>query len=67
MTKVSLGIILAILTIVTIGIAFYYNTAQTKMAPTPTPSLTPTPEAKPLEIEANVTPWGDMYRKEPDC
>lgn len=67
MTKVSLGIILALLIVVTIGIAFYYNTVQTKMAPTPTPSLTPTPEATPLEIEVNVTPWGDMYRKEPDC
>jgi hypothetical protein len=28
---------------------------------------TPTPEPKPLEIEVKVTPWGDMYRKEPDC
>ncbi len=31
----------------------------------PIPSLTPEP--KPLEIEVKVTPWGDMYRKEPDC
>jgi len=26
-----------------------------------------TPIIKPLEIEVNVTPWGDMYRTEPDC
>jgi hypothetical protein len=32
--------------------------------PSPTPSPSPTPE--PMEIEVKVTPWGDMYRKEPD-
>jgi hypothetical protein len=67
MKKVSLGIIIATVTIATIGIAFYYNSTQTETVPTPAPSLNPTPEAKPLQIEVNVTPWGDMYRKEPDC
>jgi hypothetical protein len=65
MKKVSLGIILTIVTIIAIGIAIYNNDTQTEPAPTPNP--TPTPEAKPLEIEVKVTPWGDMYRKEPDC
>jgi hypothetical protein len=65
MKKVSLGIILTIVTIIAIGIAIYNNDTQTEPAPTPNP--TPTPEAKPLELEVKVTPWGDMYRKEPDC
>ena len=65
MKKVSLGIILTIVTIIAIGIAIYNNDTQTE--PVPTPNPTPTPEAKPLELEVKVTPWGDMYRKEPDC
>ena len=32
----------------------------------PTPSPSPTPKPKPLQIQVKVTPWGDMYRKEPD-
>src|SRR3972149_2293547 len=34
---------------------------------TPTLSSTQIPQAGLLEIEVNVTPWGDMYRTEPDC
>ena len=34
---------------------------------TPETKISPTPEVKPVTIETKVTPWGDMYRKEPDC
>lgn len=52
------------------GAAIIYATTNNNIAiepapkPSPTQSLTPKP--KPLEIEVKVTPWGDMYRKEPD-
>ena len=31
------------------------------------PSPTPTPETKPVVIDIIVTPWGDMFRTQPDC
>ena len=32
-----------------------------------TPTPTPTPQTKPVVIDIIVTPWGDMYRTQPDC
>lgn len=37
------------------------------LTPTSIPSASPPPEPKPVNIEAKVTPWGSMYRTEPDC
>ena len=31
------------------------------------PTPTPTPETKPVVIDIIVTPWGDMFRTQPDC
>jgi hypothetical protein len=33
----------------------------------PTPSASQIPHFESLEIKVKVTPWGDMYRTEPDC
>lgn len=57
---------------VLLSLATAVGYVQIGILPTPTnhtPTSTPssTPEPKPLGIEVKVTPWGDMYRKEPDC
>lgn len=49
-----------------IGAAIIYATTNNNIAIEPTSAPSPTPEPKPLEIQVKVTPWGDMYRKEPD-
>jgi hypothetical protein len=60
--------LIVVMTLLALGTALVYiqqpSTPPT-FAPTPKPSLTPKPE--PLNIEVSVTPWGSMYRKEPDC
>ncbi len=66
LTAIMIGVLaLAII----IGVFFYSGGINNNSSPTPTPVVTPTPtpEPKPLKIEVKVTPWGDMYRKEPDC
>jgi hypothetical protein len=69
MNKVSFGMILFIVAIAAIGIVIYHNNSQPKTGPASAFDATPipTPEPKPLKIDVKVTPWGDMYRKEPDC
>lgn len=68
------AIAVAVLLVSAIGAIIYYNgLSRSPSTPTPTPIPTPTsipkptPEPEPLKIEVKVTPWGDMYRHEPDC
>ena len=43
-----------------------YNNSDETVQPQITPTPSPIPQVKPLEIDVKVTPWGDMYRTEPD-
>ncbi len=60
--KVSIAALFVLLALAT-ALIYTQTNNNSPIAPTPTP----TPEPKPLEIEVKVAPWGDMYRKEPDC
>lgn len=66
--KIAIFLIAAIL--FSTGAIIIYTTTNSNLAiapaPTPTSTPSPTPEPKPMEIQVKVTPWGDMYRKEPD-
>jgi len=63
--KSKIAIFLIAVMLFSIGAVIMYATTNNDPSIAPTP--TPTPEPKPLEIEVKVTPWGSMYRKEPDC
>ena len=69
LTKVAIIITAIILLVVGTGTALIYTLTNTTptITPTPTPTVSPTPEPKPVGIDVKVTPWGDMYRKTPDC
>jgi flagellar basal body-associated protein FliL len=66
--KSKIIIILSTVMLLSIATALIYTQTNNNpsIAPTPSPSPDPKLEPKPLEIEVKVTPWGDMYRKEPD-
>ncbi len=55
-----------------LGVALFYTATNNNLAFTPAPisSSTPSPslksDSKPVNIEVKVTPWGNMYREEPD-
>lgn len=71
LTKVAIIIVAIILLVAGSGTALIYTLTKTTppitSTPTPTPTVSPTPEPKPVGIDVKVTPWGDMYRTEPDC
>lgn len=69
--KKSKGIVIVITVMsLCLGVSLIYTTTNNNLsiifAPTPSSTPSSTPEPKPLEIQVKVTPWGDMYRKEPD-
>ena len=63
-TLIILATLLISVLIAFVGFDSYDNTVERNDENTPSQTE---PELPPLEIEVKVTPWGDMYRKEPDC
>jgi hypothetical protein len=65
--KVSIA---ALFVLLALGSALVYTQIGTLPAPanlTPTSTPSSTPESEPVSVDVKVTPWGSMYRKEPDC
>jgi len=63
--KITILVVAVILLVLATAIVITQNN-NSVMINTPTSTASPTPEPKPVEIEVKVTPWRDMYRKEPD-
>ena len=63
-TLIILATLLISVLIAFVGFDSYDNTVERNDENTPSRTEA---ELPPLEIEVKVTPWGDMYRKEPDC
>lgn len=67
--KTKITIVAFTVTLLMIGTMLFLTKTDTTptLNLTPQTKVSPTPEPKPVTIETKVTPWGDMYRKEPDC
>lgn len=65
--KILIAVLLALLPLIVVLLYTQIPPLATSptLTPTSTPSSTPTPE--PVDIAVKVTPWGSMYRTEPDC